>query len=74
MTQYTIGKDGKIKSKGGGKKPLDKRYVAGDIPLTVPWGIKKIKSKRKENLKKKGSGLKTSKTKTKKKQPKKVWA
>ena len=23
MTQYTIGKDGKVKSKGGGKKPID---------------------------------------------------
>ena len=43
MTQYTIGKDGKVKSKGEGKKPITTRYMKGDIPATIPWGIKKIK-------------------------------
>jgi hypothetical protein len=43
MTQYTIGKDGKVTSKGTGKKPITTRYMKGDIPATIPWGIKKIK-------------------------------
>ena len=78
MTQYTIGKDGKVKSKGGGKKPITTRYAEGDIPATIPWGIKKLKTKKtpksakpklpfKKPKKKKGEMVKKSK------QPKKVW-
>ena len=40
MTQYTIGKDGKVKSKGGGKKPIEL------FPIT-----KKIKSMLKKKKK-----------------------
>ena len=78
MTQYTIGKDGKVISKGTGKKPITTRYMKGDIPATIPWGIKKLKTKKtpksakpklpfKKPKKKKGEMVKKSK------QPKKVW-
>ena len=45
MTQYTVDKDGKVISKGDGKKPLTTRYIEGDIPLTIPKIIKNVKKK-----------------------------
>jgi hypothetical protein len=72
MTQYTIGKDGKVKSKGGGKKPITTRYMEGDIPATIPWAIKNLKTKKKKKSAEPKLRLKKSKTK-KTKQPKKVW-
>tara|TARA_R100001530_G_scaffold36326_1_gene28258 strand:+ start:46 stop:285 length:240 start_codon:yes stop_codon:yes gene_type:complete len=78
MTQYTVGKDGKVTSKGKGKKPLLTRYMKGDIPFTVPSTIKKVKPKIKKAGKKILKGLKNSpflKKPRKKKstQTKKVW-
>ena len=59
MTEYTWDKKtGKVKAKGTGKKPITTRYMKGDIPGTIPWGVKKIKK---------------AVTKKKPKQPKKVW-
>ena len=43
MTEYTVDKDGNVKSKGKGKKPLPTRYMEGDIPFTIPSIAKKIK-------------------------------
>ena len=43
MTEYTVDKDGKVTSKGNGKKPVTTRYMEGDIPLTIPNIIKNIK-------------------------------
>jgi len=78
MTQYTIGKDGKVKSKGGGKKPIITRYMKDDIPATIPWGIKKLKTKKtpksaEPKLPFKKSKTKKTKVAKKSKQPKKVW-
>ena len=79
MTEYTWDKKtGKVKAKGTGKKPITTRYMKGDIPATIPWGIKKLKTKKtpksakpklpfKKPKKKKGEMVKKSK------QPKKVW-
>jgi hypothetical protein len=56
MTEYTVDKDGNVKSKGKGKKPLPTRYMEGDIPFTIPSIAKKAKSAGKKILK----GLKES--------------
>jgi hypothetical protein len=61
MTQYTIGKDGKVKSKGSSKKPIEL------FPIT-----KKIKEWRKKGKIKKKE-VKKQAGKPKSKQPKKVW-
>jgi len=68
MTEYTVDKDGNVKSKGKGKKPLPTRYMEGDIPLTIPSIAKKAKSAGKKILK----GLKKSPflKKAKQKKPK----
>jgi len=56
MTEYTVDKDGNVKSKGKGKKPLPTRYMEGEIPFTIPSMAKKAKSAGKKILK----GLKKS--------------
>jgi hypothetical protein len=43
MTEYTVDKDGNVKSKGEGKEPLPTRYMKGDIPFTIPSALKKTK-------------------------------
>ena len=54
MTQYTIGKDGKVKSKGGGKKPIElfpitkkiKKWLTGNGKAKVAYADQTGKGKK----------------------------